>query len=215
MNEGDFESDLVVLSADKNMKFAIQGLLNRPEALGIRPVTVMFYIHPESDPGCLLRADAFLRPFINRFAHAIVVFDREGCGRHQAAREELEDEVRASLLRSGWGDRAESIAIDPELENWVFSDSPEVDAAMGWASRNPTLRSWLKVHNFLMPGQAKPSRPKEAMEAALRHVRMPRSSSIYAQLAGRVGLGRCTDPAFLKLKDRLQSWFPASGNENL
>lgn len=215
MNESAYASDLVVLAADKNMKFAIQGLLNRPEALGIRPVSSVFYIHPESDPGCLLRADAFLRPFINRFARAIVMFDREGCGREQNTREELEREVTSGLSRSGWGDRASVIVIDPELENWVFSDSPEVDTAIGWAGRNPSLRSWLERQNYLMVGQVKPSRPKEALEAALRHVRMPRSSSIYGQLAERVGLGRCTDRAFLNLKQRLQSWFPVPEREHL
>jgi len=209
MSDRAIESDLVVLTADKNMKFAIQGLLNRPESLGIRPVSSVFYIHPESDPGCLLRADVFLRPFINRFARTIVMFDREGCGREKHTRENLEEEVASSLSRSGWGDRASVIVIDPELENWVFSDSPEVDIAIGWAGRNPSLRSWLEVQGFLMAGQVKPPRPKEAMEAALRHVRRPRSSSIYAQLADRVGLGRCTDRAFLKLKKRLRSWFPA------
>ncbi len=209
MNESEFSADLVVLSADKNMKFAIEGLLCRPEALGIRPVEATFYIHPEKDPGCLLKADTFLRPFIKRFACAIVIFDREGCGKTQKTREELESEVTTSLRRSGWADRAESIAIDPELENWVFSDSVEVDMALGWAGRNPSLRAWLEGQNFLMVGQTKPPRPKEAMQAALRHVRMPRSSSIYAQLAARVGLGRCTDRAFQKLKHKLQSWFPA------
>jgi hypothetical protein len=208
MNGGDFESDLVVLTADKNMKFAIQALINRPEAIGIRHISTMFYIHPERDPGCLLRADAFLRPFIQRYAHAIVVFDREGCGSSQKARVELEDSVAETLSRSGWGERTDAIVIDPELENWVFSHSPEVDLAMGWAGRTPPLRSWLEERGFLIAGQAKPSRPKEAMQAALRHVRMPRSSSIYSQIAERVSVGRCTDQAFLKLKQRLQSWFP-------
>jgi len=215
MTESVYDHDLVVLTADKNMKFALQGLLNRSEALQIRPITVLFYIHPESDPGCLLRADAFLRPFINQFAHAIVIFDREGCGRQHKMREELEEEVFSGLLRSGWVDRASVIVIDPELENWVFSDSPEVDVAMGWAGRDPSLRSWLKAQGFIMSGQAKPSRPKEAMEAALRHVRMPRSSSIYGQLAERVGLTRCTDRAFIKLINTLQPWFPAMNKEQL
>jgi hypothetical protein len=51
------------------------------------------------------------------------------------------------------------------------------------------------------------------MEAALRHLRRPRSSSIYAQLAERVGLERCMDPAFIRLKEVLQSWFSAGDEE--
>jgi hypothetical protein len=208
MTGRDYESDLVVLTADKDMKFTLQGLINRPEALGIRPVKAEIYIHPEHDPGCLLRADAFLRPFINRFAYAIVMFDHEGCGREQKTRVDLETEVETSLFQSGWKDRASAIVIDPELEIWVFSDSPEVDAAIGWTEKTPHLRSWMEGQGFISAGQAKPSCPKEAMQSAMRHVRMPRSSSIYAQLAERVGFGRCTDSSFLKFKDVLRSWFP-------
>ncbi len=203
-------SDLVILAADKNIKFAVEGLLNRPQAMGMRAVTAVFYIHPESDPGCLRRSDAFLRPFVNKFAHALVIFDREGCGKQQQPRTALEDEATSRLFRSGWADRAAAVVIDPELENWVFNDSPEVDAAVGWAGRTPKLRDWLEKEGLLASDRIKPARPKDAMEAALRHVRLPRSSAIYGQLAGRVGLARCADPAFLKLKSTLQTWFPIS-----
>ncbi len=52
--------------------------------------------------------------------------------------------------------------------------------------------------------------PKGSMEAVLRAVRRPRSSSIYNELAAQVSLRRCVDPAFNKLKTTLQDWFPAS-----
>jgi hypothetical protein len=208
MIECAYESDLVVLTADKNMKFAIEGLLNRPQALAVRPISAVFYIHPESDPGCLLHADDFLRPFIKRFAHAIVMFDLEGCGKEKRTRHELEQQVVAALSRSGWEDRAAATVIEPELENWVFSDSPEVDRVLGWRGNDPSLRTWLENQDYLAAGQIKPARPKEAMEAALRHVRMPRSSSIYGHLAQNVGFGRCTDNAFQKLKALLRTWFP-------
>jgi hypothetical protein len=208
MNACAYESDLVVLTADKNMKFAIEGLLSRSQALATRPISTVFYVHPESDPGCLLHADAFLRPFVRRFAHAIVMFDREGCGKEDKPRNELEQLVESKLSRSGWGRRATVVVIDPELENWVFSASPEVDAAMGWSGKMPSLRTWLMDQKYLAGGELKPVRPKEAMESALRHVRMPRSSSIYGSLARHVGFGRCTDGAFQKLKATLREWFP-------
>jgi hypothetical protein len=136
------------------------------------------------------------------------MFDREGCGKDEKKSQKLEQLVASALSRSGWADRAAVIVIDPELENWVFSDSPEVDAAMGWKGNNPPLRKWLEEQNYLAAGAIKPARPKEAMEAALRHVRMPRSSSIYGDLARQVGFGRCTDSAFQKLKATLRTWFP-------
>jgi hypothetical protein len=208
MNSDTFESDLVVLTADKNMKYALEGLLGRSHALAIRPISVEFYIHPERDPGCLLHSDDFLRPFANRFAHAMVLLDHEGCGKEELTRDKLEQQLAATLCRSGWVDRAEVIVIDPELERWVFSDSPEVDTALGWSGKYPPLRTWLAANGHLAVGENKPARPKEAMEAALRHVRMPRSSSIYGHLAQNVGIGRCTDRSFEKLKTILQTWFP-------
>ena len=53
----------------------------------------------------------------------------------------------------------------------------------------------------------KPSKPKEAVELALRHVGKPRSSALFKSLAESVGLRRCTDAAFLKLRATLSAWF--------
>jgi hypothetical protein len=61
---------------------------------------------------------------------------------------------------------------------------------------------------LLEVGAAKPARPKEAVQLALKTVRTPRSSSIYLELARSVSTDRCTDPAFLKLKRCLREWFP-------
>lgn len=203
------KKDLVLLLADKNMQFAVNGILSRPQSLSIRPVTWDSFVHPESDPGCLLRADAFLRLFLNRYSHAIVILDREGCGRQHLPREELEAQVEESLAQCGWNDRAVAMVIDPELENWVWSDSSEVERILGWSGQEQPLRQWLSAKGFIDAGSMKPPRPKEAMQEVLRFVRKPRSSALYLQLAQRVGFSRCEDPAFHKLKETLRSWFPA------
>ena len=200
--------DLVVLAADKNMEFTVKGLLNRPKRLSIRPVKFDVFVHPERDAGSLRKCDDFLRIHIKRFSFSLVMFDREGCGREQLSREELEALVEDKLSSSGWADRAAAVVIDPELENWVWSNSPNVDGALGWQGVQPNLRTWLLDQNYLEEGQAKPGRPKEAMQAALRSMRKPPSSSIFKQIAESVSLKRCNDPSFLKLKKTLQNWFP-------
>ena len=43
--------DLVVMVADKNAQFAIQGVLNRPEAMGIRRIQFKFRVHVGRDGG--------------------------------------------------------------------------------------------------------------------------------------------------------------------
>ncbi len=207
MNEVSPQNDLVVLAADTSAEMAMRGILSRPEALGIRPVSAEFIVHPEHDPGCVRTPHQFLRYYLRSHVHAIVLLDREGCGR-EATRPDLEQEIEGLLERNGWPSRSAAIVLDPELETWVWSDSPEVGAQLGWTGREPDLRTWLRQKGFLSPDAAKPERPKEAMQKALYEVRLPWSSSIHRQLAERVSLRRCTDPGFQKLKSTLQRWFP-------
>lgn len=201
--------DLVILVADGNMEHALRGLLQRPQALGIHPIEADIFVHPRRDPGCLNEAHDFLRPFAHSYRHALVLFDHDGCGRESTAPAELADQVRQRLAASGWADRAEVVVLAPELEVWVWSDSPHVAECLGWAGRQPSLREWLAATGHWPADQAKPAHPKRALEAALREVHKPRSSSIYLDLASKVGLRNRSEPAFLRFQQTLQKWFPA------
>lgn len=203
----DATRDLVVLTADGNAQHGVREVLRRHEAMGMRPISFEVFVHPERDPGCLRRSHDFLRPQLVRFDHALVLFDREGCG-DDRIRTELEAEVEMNLASSGWANRCGAIVVAPEFDAWVWSTSPHVDRELGWGARVPALRPWLEAQGFLQPGQSKPARPKEAMEHALREVRRPRSSARYAEIAKKVTLSGCVDPAFVKLKQTLVGWFP-------
>lgn len=208
MNSKQNRHDLVVLVADKNMEYSIKGILERPESIQIKQIKYEIYAHPLRDPGCRNNGHDILCPFVNNCQHALIIFDKEGCGKEKnKTREELESETEKRLITSGWGDRAAAVVIDPELENWLWSDSPEVDLVLGWKGKNPPLRSWLEDRGYLTSNSVKPSHPKEAVESALRMVNKPKSSSIFYQLANRVSLKRCQDRAFLKLKEILVLWF--------
>lgn len=199
--------DLIALVADKSMECTLIGLLSRPLALDIRSIVYDIYVHPERDPACLHKAASFLRPHASAYRHALVVFDREGCGKEQRPRGQLEADVERTLANSGWRDRAAAIVIDPELENWAWSDSPQVDRILGWAESLKGLRQWVSEQGFSI-SKGKPDRPKEAMEAALRQARKPRSSALFRQLGEHVSLDRCQDRAFGKLRAQLRAWFP-------
>lgn len=202
------ENDLVVLVADKNMASAVEGLLSRPKALDISAIRRDIYTHPARDPGCLRKSADFLKPFTNGYAHALVLLDRDGCGMDHLSRQEIEQQVETQLARGGWGDRAAAIVIDPELEAWVWSDSPHVSSILGWGDdQTSDLQTWLHEQGFLQEGSQKPAKPKEAVERVLYFVRKPRSSAIYEELARKVSVRRCVDPAFGKLKDTLKAWF--------
>jgi hypothetical protein len=201
--------DLVLLVADKNMEGSLKGILARPAALGLREISFDLYIHPEKDPGCLRRCHTFLQAFSHQYRYALVLLDHEGCGREETDRLELETELEARLAETGWERRAAAVVIAPELEIWVWSDSPHVDRILGWKAEGP-LRDWMVERGYLTPGQVKPGRPKDAVEEILRTVRLPRSSSLYNQLARTVSLEKCVDPAFAKLRRCLSGWFPAA-----
>ena len=197
--------DLVILAADKNAEFALRGLLGRPMALKIRKVDADVFVHPERDPGCLNRGAQFLASLSKQYRFALLVFDLSGCGREAEGALALEQAVEASLA-SAWAERSAAIVLDPELEVWVWSDSPHVDAALGW--NEGALRPWLVGQGLLASGATKPADPKAAVEAARRKVGKPRSSAIYGEIASKVSVERCTDRALAKFRSRLTEWFP-------
>jgi hypothetical protein len=199
--------DLIILVADLDMENAVKGVLTRSGSLGIRSVGAEILRHPWRDSGCCTDGVTFLSPFVHRYEHALLLFDREGCGREDCSIEELEKEIGCKLSKSGWGDRSAVVILDPELESWVWSDSPHVDEELGWRGHHPPLRTWLAERGFLQAQDVKPIRPKEALEAALRKVRKPRSPSIYSELAEKVSLLRCSDRSFIRFKITLQQWF--------
>lgn len=160
------------------------------------------------DPSVVRDCHDTLRPYHGEFSYALVVCDLEGCG-VGGQRTEVESQTEQNLARSGWGSSAACVVIEPEVEAWVWSSSPEVELVLGWRGRDPGLREWLVARGYLSDAQqAKPSRPKEAMEAALREARKPRSAAIYGEIGSRVSLARCGDPSFTKLADTLRKWFP-------
>lgn len=200
--------DLVVVVADPTMRQALTGLLERPEALGIRRIKADIFEHAMRDPGCALHGVEFASGFSRSYRYGLLMFDHEGSGKEHTNYQELQDMLNKQFLRSPWNDRARAILFSPELETWIWVDSPHVSTAVRWRGGYNKLRGWLVEQGHLRQNEAKPARPKEALEAALRKSGTPRSSRLYLQLAKKVSLKRCSDAAFLELKKTLQEWFP-------
>lgn len=201
------KKDLVVLVADKQMEQTILGLLGRSRALGIRPIEVTVFPHANKDGGCRTEGPELLRTLQRQYRHGLLIFDREGCGTTAEALQ-LEADLNVRLENCGWGDRAKTIVLDPELEAWVWSPSPVVDDILGWSGKLPNLRTWLVQQSFLVAGRQKPARPKEAMLAALKEVGKPPSAAIFRKLATQVSFRNCQDPAFGRFWTTLRTWFP-------
>lgn len=203
--------DLAVLVPDRNFEAGVRAILGRCSASWtVKTIHAQVFVHIERDPGCFHRGHDFLKPMLKTHAHALILLDRAGSGREGMSREALEEQVSSRLSATGWEGRSSCIVLDPELEIWVWSESPHVSVCLGWNDPNVSVRQWLGDQNLWPSESVKPPDPKLAMERVLRHVRQPRSSAIYGQLGQTVSLVRCTDPAFLKMRTVLQSWFGES-----
>ncbi|MBN2380443.1 hypothetical protein JXM67_11645 [candidate division WOR-3 bacterium] len=203
-----YEFDLVFLAADRNQQAGIDTLLqHRFRNLGIRKLNYKPLLNPYHDCATNQQIVEIMRPFISDAQYALVVMDHEGSGREDKSSSDIEKDIKGALEKNGWTKRAEVIVVEPELEIWVWGDTTRVDEVLDWKGRTPRLRDWLQNEKLWGNSELKPSRPKEALEKALKEVRLPRSSAIYKNLAEKVGFERCTDSSFTRLKTILKNWF--------
>ena len=204
--------DLVLLVADKNMHFALKGALGRPEALGIHPIEFEFRVHIWRDGGVRKTGPEMLALERRRFKHALLVLDFEGSGTDLPNAEALESQLDRRLSGS-WQGAAKAIVIEPELDVWIWGADNAVEAAIEWPP-GKGMREWLRDRGFTFEANGKPTRPKEALEAALRLIGLPRSSALYQAIAEKISLRRCGDESFIRLRQQLTNWFPKVSQAN-
>jgi hypothetical protein len=110
-------------------------------------------------------------------------------------------------MYSGWEDRSKAIVIDPELENWIWSESPHVADAFGWKNPQQNMLQWAETNFEFTGNSCKPVDPKKCMISVLRETGKPFSMSIHSHIAKHASIAKCQDPAFHKLKETLAEWF--------
>lgn len=208
----------VILVADSNMAAIFRGYLTRDRwhrSMGCahfdfdHALGGDLLVAERRDPGVFAEAHALLDSYVDTHQHAIIALDCEWSGAPPKA--EIVERITANMLAKGWAvENIRVIAIDPELESWLWQDNPNVAAALGYQAE-PPLRELLAQNQRWPAGQAKPFRPKETAEWVLRLTKTPRSSARYEQLASRVSIKHCTDEAFQELRVALQAWFPNGG----
>lgn len=199
--------DLIVLVADKDIECAIRGLLKRQCEIGIRNISFDSVVHPQHDPGCYKRSSDLIRGYLKTHSHALVIFDREGSGKETSTASEIEIEVERSLSINGWTERAAVVVLDPELESWVWSKSSAVATTLGWPN-SKHLYQCLLENNFIENGHVKPLRPKEALNHVRKLKRIPKSPSLFSQLAAQVDFKSCEDRSLNRLLTIMRTWFP-------
>jgi hypothetical protein len=161
------------------------------------------------DAGCRKNAVDLLRVPQNTHRHAILFFDRHGCGDDEKSCDRIVSEIENQLHSSGWETNCAAVIVfDPELEAWTWSDSPKVADILGWKGDIRALKAFIRKKNLLKAGENKPADPKEAMRTALRYVGRPCTAPVFSELAEKVSVRGCNDPSFNKFSKILQRWFP-------
>lgn len=209
--------DCVFLLADGTMEAMLQGFFNR-SGCHQSLETGVFNFDPRedivsgtNDPRTYTQAHELLRSYQHTHRYAVIILDNDWEGSRGV--ETIRTDIRRNMRACGWDDdRFEVIVIDPELENWIWQESQHIVDAFAYEGEL-TIRQWLREQEppMWLDGEAKPARPKEAVEKVLEMTGVPRSAAIYRQITERVSVRRCVDPAFLLLCESLRRWFPAGG----
>ncbi|MFP4172383.1 MAG: methylation-associated defense system protein MAD4 [Candidatus Hydrogenedentota bacterium] len=208
--------DLFVAVADLDAENVIKTLLSQRQlSLGIEldfnanpPPRGDLLRYSGRDSGCYGKAADILRGAQDTHRHAMLLLDRHGSGAESKPREDIEVELEKRLRQNGWADDNVCVIVfDPELEAWVWADSPHVSDVLGWTNERDQLRRHLGDKGLWPHKTPKPPNPKEAMEEALRTKKAGPPAPLFRKLASRVSLERCHDPAFIKFKTGLRRWF--------
>ncbi len=209
---------LLFLVADKDMEYVLRGFFARQRWYeSIRCGAFEFDVDRDilvaagnNDPGIYKRGADLLGRLAEEYRHVVVMLDArwDGSPGEEAIRQKVQQHIEAA----GWpGGRGLALVLVPEVDIWLWADSPHAAKALGWGSSGELWKA-LTEKGMVAEGGRKPSNPKEAAEWALKHAssgrRRPRSSSIYREIASKVSVARCEDPALRTLVEALRRWFP-------
>lgn len=207
----------VILAADSNMAAVFRGYFKRDSwhlSFGCAPFEMNTDVGADllvdeggNDPGVYTKGHELLRPYQSSHHRALVVLDCEWEG--SPGKADIVAHITARLVASGWSqDAVKVIAIEPELENWLWQDKPHVAEVLRYKGEK-SLRQHLADSGLWPAELAKPPRPKEAAEWVLKQTRLPRSSAIYQKLAEHISIKGCTDTAFKEMHAAFLAWFPS------
>ncbi|MGI5922318.1 MAG: methylation-associated defense system protein MAD4 [Lentisphaeria bacterium] len=206
--------DCIFLLADKNMKAAFEGFLTREsfcQSLGcgifdFDPCQDIAVASGDSDPGLYVRGHELLRPYQATHRYAVVVLDAEWEG--SPGKEAIIGNLTENIKKTGWkSDCFVVIAIEPELENWIWQQSDHVAKGLGFNDSSELMAN-KELQAAWPQGQPKPTSPKDILEKLLLKRKIPRSSALYKKITSKVSIKRCLDSEFQRLCESLRTWFP-------
>jgi hypothetical protein len=188
-------------------------------------------VHPKHDPGVWSKPQEVLLAAGKIYNKALVVLDEawEGAPPPEAIVANIETLV---VKEAKWSrDRFEVILIRPELEAWIWQRNTHVLDAFGFPGGQTQLWTLFEQQSlrlnrdtekhYFVPANplvaqppawpstaSKPENPKGLVEALSAHCASGPASEIFSSITSTISVKKCADPAFHRLRDTLQAWFP-------
>lgn len=204
--------DLLVYVADADALAFVRAVLNRPQALGIRPVTFDIERHPQRDAGMVQSGAELTRMKKGRYGKALLLWDHHGSGRdHKQSPEQVAREIQDKLDSFTWSDNSATTVLVPELEQWLWFCESALAAYCGVTSLQ--LRHWVQESSTKLGRTVedlKQQQPKELFEAIVRErIRRTISPRDFDEIGQRASVNALlTCNSFAAIARTLRTWFP-------
>lgn len=203
--------DLLVYVADADAEAFLRSILNKPQALEIRPIDYKMIRHFGRDSGMVQSGAELARMHKNDFQRALLILDHQGSGRERKPPEEIIHEIQTRLDRFSWSGRSAVVVLVPELEEWLWHAEKAILAHFELTESD--LKLWVEDHAKKLRRsieEIKNSQPKEMFEYCirdrLRRTISPRDFEEIGKIAGVHGLMKCQ--SFAAIVNQLRIWFP-------
>lgn len=206
--------DCMFFVADLNMAETFKGFLGRSQfhqSLGCAPFSfdpTLDIRHASGVADSLhTQAGFLLRGY--QTTHKKIVVAQDCAFDGSPGQAVIQANLGKQMRSGGWADDDFiALAIDPELEQWIWQDSVHIEAALKHRTP-PSLRQALLEQGQWPADSPKPNDPKEVLEDLARRNGVRRSGAIYGEIASKVSVKTCADPEFQRLIAQIQTWFPA------
>jgi hypothetical protein len=162
--------DLLVYVADADALAFLRAILQRHQALGIRPVTFDIEWHPQRDAGMVQSGAELVRMKKGRYHKALLMWDHHGSGRdHRQAPHLVAQDIQGKLDSFTWSGNSSVTVLVPELEQWLWFCENAVAAHCGITQVQ--LDQWVQERSLKLGKTAdamKQQQPKELFEHIMR-----------------------------------------------
>ncbi len=204
--------DLLVYVADADALAFLRAVLNRPQALGVRPISFDIERHPQRDAGMVQSGAELARMKKGKYHKALLMWDHHGSGRdHRQSASEVEQEIQSKLDSFTWSGNSAVTVLVPELEQWLWFCESAIAAHCAITVNQ--LTQWQEERAAQLGTTTtilKSDQPKELFEHVIRE-RLKRTISPrdFEEIGSRASInGLTTCASFLAVASTLRNWFP-------